>query len=171
MSHDFQDVQFGKENLLTKRHPKPHSTAFLLIEVVLALGLVAVGMTSLLGLFSVVAKENAEIRLQTAATLIAPSLLGQLKKATGTHIKLPAHHGMMTISLDFPSTTKLIYDASLNLIGSSDVEQSSGVNFLVYLTILPRHPIADAATITLEFKTIQGRSGPIFTSILNLGST
>jgi uncharacterized protein (TIGR02598 family) len=61
------------------------SRGFSLIEVVLALGVIAFALVGIMGLFPVAMKSAQESQRETRATLIAQQIFSDLRVASGTH--------------------------------------------------------------------------------------
>lgn len=60
-------------------------TAFSLIEIILALGVIAFAIVGIMGLFPVAMKSAQESQRETRATLIAQQIFSDLRTGTGTN--------------------------------------------------------------------------------------
>jgi type II secretory pathway pseudopilin PulG len=146
--------------------------AFSLIEIVLALGIIAFALIGILGLFPVAVKAAAESQQQTQATLIARSIFDQLEATAGTEPRRIAldekYDGTspspLAVDLTKPSTSPLIisYDADAKSL-SANKESSAPYTAQITVTpiVTPNYGLSQVL-VTVESKTA---SYP-FTSIL-----
>lgn len=152
---------------MSKRKPHLVIAGFSLVEVVLALGVFAVGALSLLGLFPVALGNTAEARQQTSATLIATSLFGQLRTKTNGVSFLEADRGRLAVPIDTRTSLRLIHDASLKLRGAVNEDIPAPGEFLTVLEVFPQCPTPGASTIVLKISSDLKKAGQRFCSILN----
>lgn len=76
------------------RHPAQHpARGFSLIEVALALGVAAISLTAILGLFPTAVETAREARRETRATFIAQSVLSDLRAGDPAAVRLKSGPG------------------------------------------------------------------------------
>lgn len=93
------------------RSPRSRSRAFSLVEVTLAIGIVAFSLFSLLGLFSVGLKANQE----STRYGVLPQIAQELERRARTGGTLPAVGDTFSATYDYdgqPATTDPIYTAT-----------------------------------------------------------
>lgn len=79
--------------------------AFSLVEVTLALGIAAVGLTAVFGLLPIAAKSNRDASAQTAASEILSAVVADLRATPKTSTTSPQY------AINFGASTKLYLNA------------------------------------------------------------
>ena len=100
---------------LTSPISKALSRGFSLVEVVLALGVIAFALVGIMGLFPVAMKSAQESQRETRATLIAQQIFSDLRVSSGTNrfvISGPAANNTNGLSLAFATNLYLAFDAN-----------------------------------------------------------
>lgn len=105
--------------------PKTSNAAFSLIEVVLALGVIAFALVGIMGLFPVAMRSAQESQRETRATLIARQIFSDLQTAPGTNrlvVRGPSagdSAGLIT-NFSLAANTNLILSYDADGTGRSD---------------------------------------------------
>jgi uncharacterized protein (TIGR02598 family) len=104
-------------SILSKKIPR----GFSLIEIILALGVIAFAIVGIMGLFPVAMKSAQESQRETRATFIAQQIFSDLRTGTGTNrfIITGTNLGTNTINLSAGTNLFLAYDSAGAVLGTS----------------------------------------------------
>jgi uncharacterized protein (TIGR02598 family) len=101
-------------------------SGFSLVEITIALGILAFALVGIMGLFPVAMKSATESQRETRATFIAGSLIGELQANSPTNTFLVANtnwaenaSGRVPVNLSANSTHYIAFDSEGNPIGSN----------------------------------------------------
>ena len=147
-------------------------TAFSLIEIVLALGIISFALVGIMGLFPVAMKSALESQRETRAALIAQQIYSDLASMSGTNRFITTGTGpddRTSISLTALATNTVYYSDSGTPLGTSSHPDAL---FLANVAVTPNSPLAGLSHIqtTIEAPaqaTSTNRSKYTFVTLMN----
>lgn len=159
-------------------------SAFSLVEVAIALGIISFALIAIMGLFPVAMKSAQESQRETRATMIAQQIFSDLRTTTGTNrmlVRGPSatdpNNVFTNFNLATSGSTNLAYDQ--NGVGLTDVVTSANfangfpaATFLANITATPSTNIPNLARVqaTIEAPAAAptaSRSRYIFVTLMN----
>jgi len=152
-------------------HPLSIS-AFSLIEIVLALGIISFALVGIMGLFPVALRSAQESQRETRAALIAQQIYSDLASMSGTNRFITTGtnaNDRTSIILTTLATNTVYYSDSGSPLGTSANPDAS---FLANVAVTPNSPVAGLSHIqtTIETPSVAAstnRSKYTFVTLMN----
>lgn len=129
------------------------NSAFSLIEVVLALAVIAFAITGIMGLFPVALRSAQESQRETRATLIARQIFSDMKASPSTNVliatgtNLASSANFKTENLTSAWTNSIGYDSEGLPVG---LMPAASANFVANISSTPNIPVSGLSRIQID---------------------
>ncbi|MEX1118158.1 MAG: hypothetical protein WEB60_05120 [Terrimicrobiaceae bacterium] len=138
-------------------------SAFSLIEVVLALAVIAFAITGIMGLFPVALKSAQESQRETRATFIAQQIFNDLKASPSTNLLIATGANVVDQG-NFVTPRPSLVDAWSNSVGfdqsgmpmqplANPASPQPGVIFVANISSTPNTPTSGLARVQVDVET------------------
>lgn len=137
---------------------RAHKSAFSLVEVVIALGILSFAVIAIVGMLPVAIKSAQESMRETDAILIAQSIFSELKTGSGGNrsICTDTNIGMQVINLTANNNTNIFLgfkeDGGVKGFTSSDA-QNADLDFYAQIIVLTNTGVANLSRVQIDIST------------------
>lgn len=154
---DVSTVRYGYEGLPPQNASADglrKKTAFSLVEIVLALGIISFALVGIMGLFPVAMKSAQESQRETRAAQIAMQIFNDLRGTPGTNSLIATSTNLLTsqlrVNLTGGSTNIVCYDRDGSTIGTTVTPDAI---FLSEIRIVPNTPMVGVSQVQASIET------------------
>lgn len=118
---------------------------FSLIEIVLAIGIIAFAIVAIMGMFPVALRSAQESQRETRAALIAQDIYSNIGSINGTNRTIPlGTNAYVSINLATTNSVSINYDQDGTILGSGT---AGGAIFRADISVSPDSPIAGLSRV------------------------